>query len=112
MFDLTMRVGRVDALIPTFWVFLDKPFPAVQTGFGNSSDVSPFSPAPLRLCARPLLPDLRVSASFLFTFPLPSPLPLLPIRGASRRGRGGVFDLTMRVGRLDALIPTFWDFFR
>jgi hypothetical protein len=40
---------------------------------------------------------------------LPLSLPVLPIRSrrASRRGRGGVFDLAMGVGRVNALTPTF-----
>ena len=76
MFDLTMRVGRVDALIPTFWVFLDKPFPAIQTGFGNSSDVSPFSS--LRLCASARDLSFRTFVSSrLSCLPLPFPLPFL-----------------------------------
>ncbi len=40
---------------------------------------------------------------------LPLSLPDFPIRSrrASRRGRGGVFDLPMGVGRVNALTPTF-----
>ena len=76
MFDLTMRVGRVDALIPTFWVFLDKPFPAIQTGFGNSSDVSPFPPQRLSASARDLSFRTFVSPR-LSCLPFPFPLPFL-----------------------------------
>ncbi|MGI6300788.1 MAG: hypothetical protein ACOX52_07000 [Verrucomicrobiota bacterium] len=56
---------------------------------------------------------------FLFLFLLlvlvlvpPAPIPrlasarVLPVRRASRRGRGGVFDLAMGVGRGNALIHT------
>ena len=35
----------------------------------------------------------------------------IPIRRASRRGRGGVFDLAMGVGRVNALIPTLGGIF-
>jgi len=43
--------------------------------------------------------------------PLSQPDLPIPIRRASRRGRGGIFDQPIGVGRSHALKPTFWGLF-
>jgi hypothetical protein len=50
--DLPLGVGRFHALQPTFWgVFSVIPIQLTKAVVGNGSDVDPFSPLPIHLCA-------------------------------------------------------------
>jgi hypothetical protein len=52
VFDLGMGVGRVDALVLTYLgVFSVIPIQLTKAVVENGSDVGPFSPLPIHLCA-------------------------------------------------------------